>query len=298
MEYAFRTVDVFTEQRFGGNQLAVIADATGLTDLQMQQIAIEFNYSETTFVLPPAAAENTCEVRIFTPAGELPFAGHPNVGTAHVLADEGRLGAADAPVLNARFEEKAGLVDIAVTFADAAATVEVRAPRGLDRHAPCDRGVGAALLGLDVSELGPLQPCYAESGVGFMLVEVADAEVLARSAAAPEVLGQHQPDARTTGVYAFTRHGTSVGHDVRARMFAPLQGIAEDPATGSAACVLAAVLAAERGEDGIHRFAIEQGIEMGRPSQLSAQAAIAEAQVDAIHLYGRCVDVMRGVLQI
>lgn len=298
MDYEFYTVDVFTDVRFGGNQLAVLIDAEGISDADMQRIAAEFNYSECTFVLPPSDPENACKVRIFTPDGELPFAGHPNVGTAHVLAKLGRLGTPSSGMVSAHFEELSGLVDVRVAVINDLATIEIRAPRGLDLEIAMTNADAASLVGIETTELGEFSPRYAESGVGYVLIEVSNADVLARLHVDAEQFAAIHTGKTKVGIYAFTRTGVGPGNDIRARMFAPLQGIAEDPATGSAACVLAASLANATGTDGKHQYLLEQGIEMGRPSHLSARATVVDGKVDKIHLYGQCVDVMRGTLSL
>lgn len=298
MEFEFVTLDVFTARRFGGNQLAVLPDARGLSGEQMQAIAAEFNYAESTFVLPPRDPSHSANVRIFTPAGEMPFAGHPNVGTTFVLAELGRLHSDGGEGGHGTFEEIAGLVEVRSSVRDGVRTATIRAPRGLDRSEPVAPEIAAAAIGLPASQLRGHAPVYAESGVGFLLVEVANVDVLASAQVDPQRLREVLPDGVGTGVYAFTREGQSSGYDARARMYAPFVGVSEDAATGSAACVLAAVLTMEAGAEGHHTFQFEQGVEMGRPSSLDVEVICVDGLVDAIFLSGPCVPVMTGTLTI
>ncbi len=278
--FRFLTLDVFTGTRFGGNPLAVFPEAEGLTDAEMQALAAEMNLSETTFVLPPRDPANDARVRIFNRTAEMPFAGHPNVGTAWALrgrAKDGRL----------RFEEIAGLVT--VTLAADAATVEAPQPLSLGPDIP------AALLEpcLGVAVRGA--PVLASCGNSFVLAEVA-AEDLPRAApdlAAFRAAAAAWPHAAQGGaaprlpVYLWARTGAA---SISARMFSPLSGTLEDAATGSAATPLAAWLHA-RGQGSA--FAITQGVEMRRPSLLQARAWDAPDGVRA-SVGGGCVPVLEG----
>ena len=288
-EYEFVTTDVFTNRRFGGNPLAVFPDARGLSSGDMQALAREWNYSETTFVLPPDDPAHTARVRIFGPAHELPFAGHPNVGTALVLAAR-----MEAPPGEMVFEELAGLVRIALTVRDGEpiATLEVPQPLQLGPEVPVD--VAAACLGLRPDQVltGAHRPVVASCGLGFAVVEVA-ADAL--GAAIPDTGAFRQALARVPsreGGFALLAYSRD-GEAVRARMFAPLAGIPEDPATGSAACALAALLL-EVGGEGAHRLTIHQGVEMGRPSLLHAHASRGADGIRA-GVGGGAVTVFRGV---
>ena len=291
-EYEFVTTDVFTNRRFGGNPLAVFPDARGLTTEQMQALAREWNYSETTFVLPPDNPAHTARVRIFGPAHELPFAGHPNVGTALVLA--ARMGAPpDAMV----FEEVAGLVRIALTARDGKAMATLEAPQPLQLGAEVPMELAAACLGLRPDQVvtGTHRPVVASCGLGFAIAEVA-----------PDALGAATTDTsafRQAMAAAPSREGgfsllaySRDGDAVRARMFAPLAGIPEDPATGSAACALAALLLHAGGGDA-HRLTIRQGVEMGRPSLLHAHASLGVEGVRA-GVGGGAVTVFRGAVSL
>jgi trans-2,3-dihydro-3-hydroxyanthranilate isomerase len=281
--YPFVTLDVFTDRRFGGNPLAVFTDAAGLETAQMQALAREFNLSETTFVLPPEDPANTARVRIFTPQVEMPFAGHPNVGTAWVLASAGR--DADGVL---RFEEVAGLVEIAVERKDGAvAGCRVSAPRPLTVGPAPGAAVVAACVGLAPGEVG--EPVTASVGASFICAPVS-----------PEALRRAQPDlaafqtaaggdTERLNLFLYAREGEGA---VSARMFAPLGGIFEDPATGSAAAALVALLLHQDGGDNL-AFDIRQGVEMGRPSLMRVTAQRSKDGVRST-VSGGCVTVLRG----
>ncbi|HKI73501.1 MAG TPA: PhzF family phenazine biosynthesis protein, partial [Pseudomonadales bacterium] len=178
MKYSYYTCDVFTDTRFGGNPLAVVVDAVGLSDVQMQRVAREFNYSETTFVLPPEHGQ-TRRVRIFTPVEELPFAGHPNIGTAFVL---GATGGSDAS--RVVFEEPAGLVGIdMVRESGRVVSCELKAPQALTLGKTAAPADVAHALSLDEADIvtGTHSPITASVGLGFLMVELADRDALARA---------------------------------------------------------------------------------------------------------------------
>ncbi len=285
--FAFATVDVFTDRRFGGNPLAVFPEADGLSDAEMQALAGEFNLAETTFVLPPSDPANTAHVRIFTPRKELPFAGHPNVGTGWVLASRGL----DRKGL-LLFEEKAGLVRVAIErMGQQMMGTRIAAPQPLRVEDGPAASLVAACAGLDAAAdlVGP--PMIASVGLPFTHVPVSP-DALTR--AAPNVSAVHAlvgSDSRLAmhgGLYLYAREDSGV----RARMFAPLAGIPEDPASGSAAAALAALLLYLDGGDALD-VAISQGIEMGRPSLLRATA---RRDADGVHAWvgGGCIPVMEG----
>jgi trans-2,3-dihydro-3-hydroxyanthranilate isomerase len=299
MSRRYVTVDVFTDRRFGGNPLAVVLDAEGLATAEMQQIAAEFNYSETTFVLPPADPRHTVQVRIFTPRSEMPFAGHPNVGTAFVLAREGTALQGDFPGF--RFEEAAGLVPVTLQRdGDTVAGAELRAPQALTRGPSVAVDQVARCLSIPVDEIvtAAHEPCVASVGLPFVVVQVASRDVLAHTradAAAHEALFPLQG---ADGVFAYFREPhperTATLH---ARMFAPVGGVPEDPATGSATAAAVALLASLdpkiRGE---RRWSVHQGADMGRPSLLCARTIHGDAGLESVHVGGRCVVIMEGML--
>lgn len=303
MRLGFHTVDVFTDRRFGGNPLAVLPEADGLDGERMQAIAREFNYSETTFVLPSADPACTRRVRIFTPVREMPFAGHPNVGTAFVLAATGVIPPADA-VSEVVFDEIAGRVPVTVHWRDGRpVSCELRAPRPLDLAEEVDAGALAAAVGLAPADVlvSTHRPRIASVGAGFLFAEIADHRALARARAIPERLADLVPSTaeRVPGVHLYTRDAVDPGIDLRARMFAPFGGVAEDPATGSANVALAAMLAhLDPRPDGEWNYAIAQGVEIGRPSLLLARATKAGGVVTEARIGGGCVPVAEGMIEV
>jgi trans-2,3-dihydro-3-hydroxyanthranilate isomerase len=291
MRRRYRTVDVFTDRIFGGNPLAVVLDAQGLSAAQMQAVAGEFNYAETTFVLPPQDAAHTAQVRIFTPRHELPFAGHPNVGTAFVLAQE-----AGEALAGLVFEEAAGLVEMRL-LRDAAQVVgaELTAPQSLQVGGSVSAVLAAATLSLPVADIrvATHPPRIASVGMPFLLVELDSLAALAR---AEPSLPAHRglfPLDGAREVYAYVRGPDG---DLDARMFAPLDGIAEDPATGSATAAVVALLADLHGHSTLSLRA-RQGVQMGRPSLLHAAARrVAEGIVATVG--GECAAVMEGTFTL
>jgi trans-2,3-dihydro-3-hydroxyanthranilate isomerase len=300
MRFEFVTVDVFTDRRFGGNPLAVFPAAEGLSAVQMQSIAKEFNLSETTFVLPPKDDAHTAEVRIFTPKAELPFAGHPNVGTAFVAAGRGSVyGRSVDDVL--LFEEKAGLVPVKV-LTDGAAIVGARltAPQRLRRSADVAAETVAAACGLTPEDIVTAHhnPCVAGCGTVFIFAEVKTRQALERAQPRGDVFAQNFPVDGATGIHLYLRDGAE-GIDIRARMFAPHHGVVEDPATGSANVALVGLLANLRPESDLSlQLRIAQGVEMGRPSLLDAAAEKRGGAVVETRIGGRCVPVMAGTIDI
>ena len=283
MSRRYFTADVFTETLFGGNPLAVVIDAEGLSTEQMQAIAREFNYSETTFVLPPEDPAHTAKVRIFTPGNELPFAGHPNVGTAFILARH-REGLPETLL----FEEKAGLVPVKLLPEGA----ELTAPQPLTLKSEADPAKVAASLGLEAGDIVTAnhKPVIASVGVPFLIVEVASREALRRAKVAIGPFSELMPLDDADGIYFYTKESGGEDCDIQARMFSPLDGIGEDPATGSATATTAALIAKVSGKKELE-LVIHQGVDMGRPSRLIARIAQGKT-----HVGGRCVAVMEGKL--
>lgn len=299
--YEFITVDVFTSRRFAGNPLAVLPDASGLTDVQMQAVAAEFNLSETTFILPPADPRNHAQVRIFTPKSEMPFAGHPNVGTGYVLA---RM--AGDPPEHYTFEEIAGLVRVHILrdTAGGISGARISAPRALSLDIAVPTDLVAACAGLSEDDIltQSHHPIVASVGTPFVIAEVASLEVLARARPDPAAFlgGAEQLPALAErfNLYLYTRRGEDF-LQLRTRMFAPLGGIMEDPATGSAAAALAALLTSlAPGENVDLHYDIEQGVEMGRSSHLIASARKTGEGPVLATVAGSCVPVMRGTLKV
>jgi trans-2,3-dihydro-3-hydroxyanthranilate isomerase len=300
MQLEFVTVDVFTERRFGGNPLAVVLDARGLVTGQMQAIAGEFNLAETTFVLPPQDASHTAQVRIFTPRAELPFAGHPNVGTAFVLASAGKsLGrSVGDPLL---FEEKAGLVRLdLIEEAGEIVGARLAPPQPFARGDDIAPDVVAAACSLKPADIETANhmPCIASCGLALAFAELKTRSALASARPRTEIFAEHLKADRATGILLYVKD-QSGGFDIQARMFAPLHGITEDPATGSANVALVGLLASLRPEPDLTlNLRISQGVDMGRPSLLEAAAEKRDGKIIGTSIGGRCVTVLRGTLEL
>lgn len=293
-EYRYYTCDVFTRDRFGGNPLAVIPDARGLDTAAMQALAREFNYSETTFVFPPEG-DHTRSVRIFTPTVEVPFAGHPNVGTAFILA---KPGAAewDTDTAMVRFEEKAGTVPVRI-LRDRHGGVfcELTAPQALSLGPELPIEAVAAAVGLEAADVvtSVHPPRVASIGLPFAVVEIASRDALAR--AAPDMRGMQALQARgiTPDVHLYTRDAGEF--DLHTRMFAPLDGVPEDPATGSANSALIGLLGqGDPAASGQWRWRIAQGVDMGRPSELFGAVEKTAGEISAVRIGGYSVAVFAG----
>jgi len=301
MKLHFVTVDVFTGTQFAGNPLGVVLNAQGLSGGQMQAVAAEFNLSETTFVLPPKNPANTAEVRIFTPRYEIPFAGHPNVGTAFALA---RAGTSYGRPINRDklvFEEQAGLVPISLLKEGAVVNgARLASPQRLSVsvEVSADLIASACSLSVDDIETKNHRPCIASCGTLFILAEVKGREQLAAATARSDVFMRDVSRQPANSILIYT-HVSEDGLDIRARMFAPCHGIPEDPATGSANVALIGLLASLRPEPDLRLTkTIAQGVEMGRPSLLHAEAEKTGGVVTATYIGGRCVPVMSGTIDL
>jgi len=297
MGYRYYICDVFTDTRFGGNQLAVLPEALGLSDRRMQQVAREFNFSESAFVFPPEQG-HTRRVRIFTPAVEVPFAGHPNIGTAFALAATGALGVIDSS-LTVTFEEKAGLVPITIHRRQDTLWCQLSAPErlSLGKTVPAAAVAAAVSLGPDDVVVTTHQPQVASVGLPFLMTELRDRSALERA----RINGQGFDALAALGVvpdvHLYVR--SSDEFDIRARMFAPFDGVPEDPATGSANCALAGLLSHyAAATDGTASWRIAQGVEMGRPSELEASAEKRDGVVVATRVGGASVLVSEGIIEV
>jgi trans-2,3-dihydro-3-hydroxyanthranilate isomerase len=287
--FSFVTVDDYTEPRFGGNPLAVFPDARGLGDAEMQALAAEFNLSETTFVLPAKDEANTARVRIFNRRTEMPFAGHPNVGTGWVLAQRGH---AKNGLLH--FEEIAGLVEVRVE----AGLVTIAAPQPLSLGAEMPVELLAGCVGLGGKDVivTAHRPVLASVGNSFVIAEVTAAALakampdVGKFRAAASVYTAAGADRLPLYLYAHE------GQGLRTRLFSPLSGTIEDAATGSAATPLAALLLS-LGTETEKRYDIIQGVEMGRPSRLLATARRTTDGIRA-SVGGHCVPVLKGEISL
>ncbi len=295
MRIDFVTADIFTDRPFSGNPVAVIPDGRGLTTGQMQRLAREFNLSETVFVLPAQDPDHHRRLRIFVPTAEIPFAGHPTIGAAMVLAATGGLelaGDRTAIVL----ETEAGPVPVTIAAEDGrpvAATL--RAPEAPTIRPAPPLATVAALLSLDPDQV--LRAGAASCGLPFVLVELEDRAALAAARIDPAVDQRNGPDLWARDPYLFTADAAN-GFDIQARMFAPAAGIPEDPATGSAAAALGGWLGVNDPlEDGTLRRTIAQGIEMGRPSRLDVEVDKRAGQVIAVRVTGKAVLISEGRIE-
>lgn len=292
----FVTYDVFTTTPFAGNPLAVVFDADGLDAARMQTIAREFNLSETTFVRTAKDPRHAAEVRIFTPAQELPFAGHPTIGTAIALAEARHGGASDVLLV---LEEKVDLVRCGVKLTSGAAPFAEfdlpKLPQELGPGASDD--AAAAALGLAAGDIGFDRhiPALYSAGVPYAFVPVRDLDALARakpSTAFGDALG-------ASGVFVYTRAPNDAPHAFQARMFAPELGIVEDPATGSAVAAFAGVAARfETTAEGWTQMPVLQGVEMGRPSLIGLEFELSAGAVTAARLSGHAVRVSEGTIAV
>jgi trans-2,3-dihydro-3-hydroxyanthranilate isomerase len=298
MGYRYTTCDVFTKTLFGGNQLAVLPQATGLSSEQMQHIAREFNFSETTFVFP-AEKGHTRRVRIFTPTTEIPFAGHPNVGTAFILATAGEFGAIDGQ-LKVTFEEKAGLVPVMIqSQEDGRLWCELEAPQTISLGKTITPQALASAVSLREEDIITTthQPQDASVRIPFLMAELKSLEVLARARARVDELEAlaHQGISPDIHLYIHSKDE----FNIRSRMFAPLDGVPEDPATGSANCALVGLLSHyNKATDGKFSWRIAQGVEMGRPSTLDARTEKKDGVVISTRIGGDCVLVSQGVIEV
>ncbi len=288
MKLAYVTCDVFTDVPFGGNQLAVFPDADGVPDALMQRIARELNLAETVFV--QRSARHTCRVRIFTPARELPFAGHPTVGAACVLSALDRLGGSTEIV----FEEGVGPVPVSISGATATLTA-AQLPEVTP--APVDATQAAELLGLAPAEVIG-EPCVVSCGVPFVLVPLHTRAALGHARLRLDAWDRLLGHAAVRELYPVTRDAID-GFDLQVRMFAPAFGIPEDPATGGAAAAVAGWLAQSEPRDGrTLRWTLAQGFEMGRPSRLVVEADTRDGAVSAVRVSGQTVLMARAELEL
>ena len=301
MKLDFVTVDVFTDRPFGGNPLAVVLNAQGLTTERMQAIAAEFNLAETTFVLPPQDPAHTAQVRIFTPKAEMPFAGHPNVGTAFALARAGE--SYGRRILGDRlvFEEKAGLVNMDITRESGvvvATRLAAPVPLSFGEEISVETVAAACSLQPGDIKVDIHRPHVASCGAGLLFAELPSRALLKAAAPRAEVFARELPRERIVGVHLYVQ--AKEGEiDIQTRMFAPEHGIPEDPATGAANAALIGLLAHYRPEADLSLSkTIGQGFDMGRPSVLQALAEKKAGKVVATYLGGRCVPMMQGTIEL
>jgi trans-2,3-dihydro-3-hydroxyanthranilate isomerase len=303
MWLAFHTLDVFTNERFGGNPLAVVHEADALETARMQTIAREFNLSETVFVLKPENPAHSARVRIFTPTAELPFAGHPTVGTGALLAELRTPAVSNGREAIIALEEAIGIVRVGVRLKSGhPAFAEFDAPRLPQEGSglPAAERLAAA-LGLIPREIGfeNHRPSAYSAGLPFAFVPVASLAAIGRAGVQHQHWGQVFKGPVPGSVFLYCRetlHTTSAFH---ARMFAPHYGVLEDPATGSAAAAFAGVIRRfDALPDGTHKRMIEQGFEMGRPSFISLSLEIERTKLEAVRIGGYVVRVGEGRIEL
>ncbi len=303
MKLIFHTLDVFTERKFSGNPLAVVLGADQLSTQQMQTITREFNLSETTFVMKPDDPANSAKVRIFFPGGEMPFAGHPTLGTAALLAEMKHKPGCSFET-DIKLELKAGLTPVRISrIGDRISGLFTAPVVPFIVAAPLPSAEDTArALNLDVSDIGFEGHAITalEGGPCFFYVPVKSRAALAKSAVREPYWSELiKPLHAVDAAYVYTRGGDGPHTSFRSRMYAPTGGIPEDPATGSATALLAAqLLVAEKLKDGTHVWHLEQGYEMGRPADLRLEADVKSGKLAAVRVGGSAVRVMSGEIDI
>jgi trans-2,3-dihydro-3-hydroxyanthranilate isomerase len=313
MRLDYHTLDVFTRRVFGGNPLAVFPEAGDLSAETMQRIARELNLSETVFVVPPHPAPDRFRIRIFTPGAEVPFAGHPTVGTAFFLVASGRVPVpAGAREVRLTLEEEVGPVPVTVQIEGGRPVgATLATPRAYEEHpvevAPDDL---AAMLSLAPGEIGapglhglagtgPLEPAFASAGLPFLIVPVREVAAANRVRIDSAVWAAALPEGAFSRWPCVVAPGGSGGADLHVRVFCPDIGVPEDPATGSANAALCGYLARRaNADDGTLRWRVEQGIEMGRPSALTVEADLHDGRIEAIRVGGGAVSVSRCTMEL
>lgn len=302
MRYRYAILDVFTNEPLAGNALAVVSDASGLDDARMQAIAREFNLSETVFLLPAANPAHSAAARIFTPAIELPFAGHPTVGAAVTIGMrryDGGAGPAEGLVV---LEETIGIVRCGVSVTTRGGHAIFDLPK-LPEPIPAQLGVDvvAAALGLMPSEIGfeNHTPSAWSAGVTFAFIPVRDLEAIGKAAPQASAWRQGLDNGAFPAVMLYTRSTEGVGRQFHARMFAPTEGIPEDPATGSGVAAMAGLIHRfDAHPSGSHTFVVEQGFEMGRPSLIELEVDIEGGAIAAARIGGDAVLVAEGTIDV
>lgn len=300
--YDYILVDVFTDRKFGGNQLAVFPDARGLSAQQMQCIGNELNLAETTFVLPPEDSSNDFRVRIFTASREMPMAGHPTIGTAFVLASQGLIDA-NGGEATVRFEEMVGVIPVKIRWEGGKVSMcQMQQP--LPEFGPVfeDRDQVARVLGVAPDTLDPNLPLEVVScGVPYLIVPLKDLKAVEKIQVRPELFLQLKPAINEANIYAFTRHAVTDLAHLHSRMFWLEHGIlAEDAATGSASGPLGSYLARHKVFGDLPRLDVvnEQGFEMNRPSFIQVQVDQSGGQISAVRVGGQAIPMGGGYFDL
>ena len=304
--YNFHTVDVFTSRRFTGNSLAIVEQADDLTDSQMQTMAREFNLPETIFIQRPDSSSNTAKVRIFLPLKEIPFAGHPTIGCAIFIAQKiyGVEGDFETEI---RLEEQAGLVPVLVSRVSGEISAQLTAPvvpypvevPAADGQPPLNTKNAARAYGLEDEDVlsEPVGPSAHAGGPTFIFIPVASREALSRARACEPLCTKLPQLFGGTGGYLYFIDKKS--RLVHARMFAPSGGIPEDPATGSAIALLASQLnVSGLLREGTQTFEVQQGYDMGRPSQIKLEIEVVGKRLEAVRVSGTSVSISEGQIVV
>jgi trans-2,3-dihydro-3-hydroxyanthranilate isomerase len=303
VQLRFHTLDVFTDEAFGGNPLGVFPDAAHLPTTLMQKIARQMNLSETVFLGPPETDHGTARVRIFTPAVEVPFAGHPTVGSAIFLASRGAGHDAAGDAVTLVLEENVGPVPVDVTLSNGRPVFARFTTAMLPEHRPCPHDVVAlaAMVGLEAADLltGGLAPEMVSCGLPYLIVPVRSLEAIRRAVLDTARWRSMVADGWAHHVYLVCPEAEGEGVDYHVRMFAPGSGVPEDPATGSAAAALGGYLSRVDGSrEGELSWTVEQGIECGRPSLLYVEADRAGGATSAVRVGGCAVEVSEGIMTV
>jgi trans-2,3-dihydro-3-hydroxyanthranilate isomerase len=297
--HRFVTLDVFTPSAFGGNQLAVFPDASGIPEDALIKITREFNFAEVTFCYPPADPANTKRVRIFTPAREIPFAGHPTIGTAIALVVLGQAGVHSAGDARLVLEEGVGPISVTVRKTDGGAAFAQFSVAKLAEIGPPapSRGMLAEILSIDAEDIlaSPMAPQTVSCGLPFLMVPLRSVDAVARSRVRIEKWETTLKSSWAPDIFLFARDPAGGDAHFHARMFGPGVNVPEDPATGSANACLAGYLAARAPQkDGTLAWTVDQGIEMGRPSRIEIEADKSAGAVTAIRVGGNAVMMSEG----
>jgi trans-2,3-dihydro-3-hydroxyanthranilate isomerase len=299
MEFQFYVVDVFTDKKFEGNQLAVFPFSEGISDADMQKIAKEFNYSETTFVTS-TGEKNTRNVRIFTPESEVDFAGHPNIGTAMLLATIGEF--SDEKQIDVIFNEKVGPIPLKINFENSkpqnAELSVAKLPEGKDETISLEQI--AKIISLNVSDLVPTEkPLSFSCGLPFLFVHITTLEKLKQANLNRDSWDNYLSQSWAPQLYLFTKETELPNSNFHARMFAPALGISEDPATGSAAAALAGYVSEHlEKNDGTFVYVIEQGFEINRPSIMEMTFTQNNQKIESVKIKGNAVVFSQGKISL
>ena len=298
-KHRFVTLDVFTSVPFGGNQLAVFPDASGIPEDALINITREFNFAEVTFCYPPANPAHTKRVRIFTPAREIPFAGHPTVGTAIALVTLGEAGKQSGAELKLVLEEGVGPIPVTVKTSPGAPAFAQFTTAKLAEVGPAtpSRGALSEILMIDPEDIlaTPMAPQNVSCGLPFLMVPLRSVDAVSRSRVRMDKWETTLKSAWAPDMFVFAKKPEGGESHYHARMYGPGVNVPEDPATGSANACLAGYLGARTAQkDGTLVWTVDQGVEMGRPSRIEIEADKSGGEVTAIRVGGNAVMMSEG----